>query len=113
MKRKQLGIRLPVESPEYQWCKSQKNIQQSLTRLIDIAIANWGNSDLVDSIIDEAIENIKAQVGTPEKKIDVTLSNLTDSKLREYLQKNLKNLSNLNNQCHFIVISEITNSKIR
>lgn len=87
MKRKQLGIRLPVESPEYQWCKSQKNIQQSLTRLIDIAIVNWGSSDLVDSIINEAVKNIKAQIRNPEKKIDVELSNLTDSKLKEYLQK--------------------------
>ena len=87
MKRKQLGIRLPVESPEYQWCKSQKNIQQSLTRLIDIAIVNWGSSDLVDSIINEAVKNIKDQIRNPEKKIDVELSNLTDSKLKEYLQK--------------------------
>lgn len=87
MKRKQLGIRLPVESPEYQWCKSQKNIQQSLTRLIDIAIVNWGSSALVDSIINEAVKNIKDQIRNPEKKIDVELSNLTDSKLKEYLQK--------------------------
>ena len=87
MKRKQLGIRLPVESPEYQWCKSPKNIQQSLTRLIDIAIVNWGSSDLVDSIINEAVKNIKDQIRNPEKKIDVELSNLTDSKLKEYLQK--------------------------
>ena len=87
MKRKQLGIRLPVESPEYQQCKSQKNIQQSLTRLIDIAIVNWGSSDLVDSIINEAVKNIKDQIRNPEKKIDVELSNLTDSKLKEYLQK--------------------------
>ncbi len=87
MKRKQLGIRLPVESPEYQWCKSQKNIQQSLTRLIDIAIVNWGSSDLVDSIINEAVKNIKDQIRNPEKKIDVELSNPTDSKLKEYLQK--------------------------
>ena len=87
MKRKQLGIRLPVESPEYQWCKSQKNIQQSLTRLIDIAIVNWGSSDLVDSIINEAVKNIKDQIRNPEKKIDVELSNITDSKLKEYLQK--------------------------
>lgn len=87
MKRKQLGIRLPVESPEYQWCKSQKNIQQSLTRLIDIAIVNWGSFDLVDSIINEAVKNIKDQIRNPEKKIDVELSNLTDSKLKEYLQK--------------------------
>ena len=87
MKRKQLGIRLPVESPEYQWCKSQKNIQQSLTRLIDIAIVNWGSSDLVDSIINEGVKNIKDQIRNPEKKIDVELSNLTDSKLKEYLQK--------------------------
>lgn len=87
MKRKQLGIRLPVESPEYQWCKSKKNIQQSLTRLIDIAIVNWGSSDLVDSIINEAVKNIKDQIRNPEKKIDVELSNLTDSKLKEYLQK--------------------------
>ena len=87
MKRKQLGIRLPVESPKYQWCKSQKNIQQSLTRLIDIAIVNWGSSDLVDSIINEAVKNIKDQIRNPEKKIDVELSNLTDSKLKEYLQK--------------------------
>lgn len=87
MKRKQLGIRLPVESPEYQWCKSQKNIQQSLTRLIDIAIVKWGSSDLVDSIINEAVKNIKDQIRNPEKKIDVELSNLTDSKLKEYLQK--------------------------
>ena len=87
MKRKQLGIRLPVESPEYQWCKSQKNIQQSLTRLIDIAIVNWGSSDLVDSIINEAVKNIKDQIRNPEKKIYVELSNLTDSKLKEYLQK--------------------------
>lgn len=87
MKRKQLGIRLTVESPEYQWCKSQKNIQQSLTRLIDIAIVNWGSSDLVDSIINEAVKNIKDQIRNPEKKIDVELSNLTDSKLKEYLQK--------------------------
>lgn len=87
MKRKQLGIRLPVESPEYQWCKFQKNIQQSLTRLIDIAIVNWGSSDLVDSIINEAVKNIKDQIRNPEKKIDVELSNLTDSKLKEYLQK--------------------------
>ena len=87
MKRKQLGIRLPVESPEYQWCKSQKNIQQSLTRLIDIAIVNWGSSDLVDSIINEAVKNIKDQIRNPEKKIYVELSNLTYSKLKEYLQK--------------------------
>ena len=40
-----------------------------------------------ETLINEAVKNIKDQIRNPEKKIDVELSNLTDSKLKEYLQK--------------------------
>ncbi|MDB6256245.1 hypothetical protein [Lactobacillus amylovorus] len=39
---KQMGVRMDTSSPEYRWRKAQKSSQESLTRLIDIAIENYG-----------------------------------------------------------------------
>ncbi|WP_275087572.1 hypothetical protein [Lactobacillus gallinarum] len=37
---KQMGVRMDTESPEYRWRKAQRSSQESLTRLIDMAIEN-------------------------------------------------------------------------
>lgn len=39
---KQMGVRMDTGSPEYRWRKAQKSSQESLIRLIDIAIENYG-----------------------------------------------------------------------
>ena len=66
---KQMGVRMDTESPEYRWRKAQRSSQESLTRLIDMAIENYGYTDLVDAIINDAIKHTKISVNSNEKEI--------------------------------------------
>lgn len=57
--------------------------QESLTRLIDIAIENYGYVDLVDAIINDAVRHTKINVNDKDKEITVELTKTTDTKLNE------------------------------
>ena len=76
-----MGVRMDTNSPEYRWRKAQKSSQESLTRLIDIAIENYGYVDLVDAIINDAVKHTKINVN--DKEITVELTKNTDTKLNE------------------------------
>ena len=80
---KQMGVRMDTNSPEYRWRKAQKSSQESLTRLIDIAIENYGYVDLVDAIINDAVKHTKINVNDKDKEITVELTKNTDTKLNE------------------------------
>lgn len=80
---KQMGVRMDTSSPEYRWRKAQKSSQESLIRLIDIAIENYGYVDLVDAIINDAIKHTKIRVNDNDKEITVELTKTTDTKLNE------------------------------
>ena len=55
--------------------------QESLTRLIDIAIENYGYVDLVDAIINDAVKHTKINVNDKDNEITVELTKTTDTKL--------------------------------
>lgn len=57
--------------------------QESLTRLIDIAIENYGYVDLVDAIINETVRHTKINVNDKDNEITVELTKTTDTKLNE------------------------------
>lgn len=80
---KQMGVRMDTSSPEYRWRKAQKSSQESLIRLIDIAIENYGYVDLVDAIINDAVKHTKIHVNDKDKEITVELTKTTDTKLNE------------------------------
>ena len=93
MTLKQMGVRMDTESPEYRWRKAQRSSQESLTRLIDMAIENYGYTDLVDAIINDAIKHTKISVNSNEKEIFVDLSKSIDEKLNELGKQLMKESS--------------------
>ena len=93
MTLKQMGVRMDTESPEYRWRKAQRSSQESLTRLIDMANENYGYTDLVDAIINDAIKHTKISVNSNEKERFVDLSKSTDEKLNELGKQLMKESS--------------------
>ena len=80
---KQMRVRMDTSNPEYRWRKAQKSSQESLTRLIDIALENYSYVDLVDEIINDAVRHTKINVNNKVKEITVELAKTTDTKLNE------------------------------
>lgn len=80
---KQMRVRMDTSNPEYRWRKAQKSSQESLTRLIDIALENYSYVDLVDAIINDAVRHTKINVNNKVKEITVELAKTTDTKLNE------------------------------
>ena len=100
-----MRVRMDTSNPEYRWRKAQKSSQESLTRLIDIALENYSYVDLVDAIINDAVRHTKINVNNKVKEITVELAKTTDTKLneigkslmREY-SRQLKNSKRIKNQ---------------
>lgn len=90
---KQMGVRMDTGSPEYRWRKAQKSSQESLIRLIDIAIENYGYVDLVDAIVNDAIKHTQIRVNSNEKEIVIDLSKSTDERLNKLGKQLMKESS--------------------
>ena len=59
MTNKQTILRTDENSPEYKWLQAQQNKTESLKSLIQLAIANFGYTDLTSALVLEALKTSK------------------------------------------------------
>lgn len=90
--RKNFTLRIPKNSPEAKWLQHQKNSTESMTFLISLAIANYGNTDLIQMAKKVVVQNINFSLDPSQNETEKSpeVKKSTNMKLKTPNQKTNK-----------------------